>query len=49
MTRQRLRVSLSVATIRRPLKRHGGSWQTPARGAFALPRDAMTVSVGPFG
>ncbi|WP_443067331.1 IS630 family transposase [Streptomyces sp. NBC_01426] len=41
--RRRLRVSLSVATVWRLLKRHGWSWQAPARRA--LERDEHTVEV----
>ncbi|MEU5637281.1 winged helix-turn-helix domain-containing protein [Streptomyces rishiriensis] len=33
--RRRLRVSLSVATVWRLLKRHGWSWQAPARRALS--------------
>ncbi|MFB7501562.1 winged helix-turn-helix domain-containing protein [Streptomyces sp. NPDC056161] len=39
--RRRLRLSLSVATVWRLLKRHGWSWQTPARRA--LERDEHAV------
>ncbi|WP_371794087.1 winged helix-turn-helix domain-containing protein [Streptomyces sp. NBC_01718] len=41
--RRRLRVSLSVATVWRLLKRHGWSWQTPARRA--LERDEHAVEL----
>ncbi|MFJ5811610.1 winged helix-turn-helix domain-containing protein [Streptomyces sp. NPDC093093] len=41
--RRRLRVSLSVATVWRLLKRHGWSWQAPARRA--LERDEHTVEL----
>ncbi|MFI5775386.1 winged helix-turn-helix domain-containing protein [Streptomyces sp. NPDC051658] len=39
--RRRLRVRLSVATVWRLLKRHGWSWQAPARRA--LERDEHAV------
>ncbi|MEU6339176.1 winged helix-turn-helix domain-containing protein [Streptomyces cellulosae] len=42
--RRRLRVSLSVATVWRLLKRHGWSWQAPARRA--LERDSLRWSCG---
>lgn len=41
--RRRLRVSLSVATVWRMLKRHGWSWQAPARRA--LERDEHAVEL----
>ncbi len=41
--RRRLRVSLSVATVWRLLKRHGWSWQAPARRA--LERDEHAVEL----
>ncbi|MBB4986706.1 putative transposase [Streptomyces sp. SFB5A] len=41
--RRRLRVSVSVATVWRLLKRHGWSWQTPARRA--LERDEHAVEL----
>ncbi|MGW7031473.1 helix-turn-helix domain-containing protein [Streptomyces xanthophaeus] len=34
MIRHRLRLTLSVATVWRPLKRHGWSWQAPSRRAL---------------
>ncbi|MFJ5774695.1 winged helix-turn-helix domain-containing protein [Streptomyces sp. NPDC093094] len=43
MIRRRLRVSLSVATVWRLLKRHGWSWQAPARRA--LERDEHAVEL----
>ncbi|MFC9407286.1 winged helix-turn-helix domain-containing protein [[Kitasatospora] papulosa] len=41
--RQRLRVTRSVATVWRLLKRHGWSWQAPARRA--LERDEHAVEL----
>ncbi|MFK0239157.1 winged helix-turn-helix domain-containing protein [Streptomyces vinaceus] len=41
LSRRRLRVSLSVTTVWRLLKRHGWSWQAPARRA--LKRDEHAV------
>lgn len=41
--RRRLRVTLSVATVWRLLKRHGWSWQAPARRA--LERDEHAVEL----
>ncbi|MFF4249511.1 winged helix-turn-helix domain-containing protein [Streptomyces sp. NPDC001822] len=41
--RRRLRVGLSVATVWRLLKRHGWSWQAPAR--TALERDEHAVEL----
>ncbi|MEU9304743.1 winged helix-turn-helix domain-containing protein [Streptomyces sp. NPDC048269] len=41
--RRRLRVSLSVATVWRLLKRHGWSWQAPSRRA--LERDEHAVEL----
>ncbi|MFE6849119.1 winged helix-turn-helix domain-containing protein [Streptomyces sp. NPDC057686] len=43
LIRRRLRVSLSVATVWRLLKRHGWSWQAPARRA--LERDEQAVEL----
>ncbi|MFD3557864.1 winged helix-turn-helix domain-containing protein [Streptomyces goshikiensis] len=43
LIRQRLRVSLSVATVWSLLKRHGWSWQAPARRA--LERDEHAVEL----
>ncbi|MFF9010532.1 winged helix-turn-helix domain-containing protein [Streptomyces goshikiensis] len=43
MIRRRLRLRLSVATVWRVLKRHGGSWQAPARRA--LERDEHAVEL----
>ncbi|MDA5286550.1 winged helix-turn-helix domain-containing protein [Streptomyces sp. Isolate_45] len=43
LIRGRLRVSLSVATVWRLLKRHGWSWQAPARRA--LERDEQAVEL----
>ncbi|MEV6655421.1 winged helix-turn-helix domain-containing protein [Streptomyces sp. NPDC051219] len=43
MIRRRLRVSLSVPTVWRLLKRHGWSWQAPARRA--LERDEHAVEL----
>ncbi|MCY0931301.1 winged helix-turn-helix domain-containing protein [Streptomyces sp. H27-H1] len=41
--RRRLRLTLSVATVWRLLKRHGWSWQAPARRA--LERDEQAVEL----
>ncbi|MEU3317443.1 winged helix-turn-helix domain-containing protein, partial [Streptomyces sp. NPDC006662] len=41
--RRRLRLTLSVATVWRLLKRHGWSWQAPARRA--LERDEHAVEL----
>ncbi|MFE5833712.1 winged helix-turn-helix domain-containing protein [Streptomyces sp. NPDC056508] len=41
--RRRLRLTLSVATVRRLLKRDGWSWQAPARRA--LERDEHAVEL----
>ncbi|MER8160266.1 winged helix-turn-helix domain-containing protein [Streptomyces sp. NPDC094472] len=43
VVRRRLRLSLSVATVWRLLKRHGWSWQAPARRA--LERDEHAVEL----
>lgn len=43
LIRRRLRVSLSVPTVWRLLKRHGWSWQAPARRA--LERDEHAVEL----
>ncbi|WP_256331988.1 winged helix-turn-helix domain-containing protein [Streptomyces sp. 2314.4] len=43
MIGRRLRLSLSVATVWRLLKRHGWSWQAPARRA--LERDEQAVEL----
>ena len=43
MIRRRLRLSLSMATVWRLLKRHGWSWQAPARRA--LERDEHAVEL----
>ncbi|MFB6578521.1 winged helix-turn-helix domain-containing protein [Streptomyces sp. NPDC056402] len=43
LIRRHLRVSLSVATVWRLLKRHGWSWQAPARRA--LERDEHAVEL----
>ncbi|MEU3862308.1 winged helix-turn-helix domain-containing protein [Streptomyces sp. NPDC028722] len=43
MIRRRLRLSLSVATVWRLMKRHGWSWQAPARRA--LERDEYAVEL----
>ncbi|WP_442807181.1 IS630 family transposase [Streptomyces sp. NBC_01294] len=44
--RRRLRVSLSVATVWRLLKRHGWSWQAPARRALERDEHAVEVEEG---
>ncbi|WP_442802647.1 IS630 family transposase [Streptomyces sp. CB01635] len=44
--RRRLRVSLSVATVWRMLKRHGWSWQAPARRALERDEHAVEVEEG---
>ncbi|WST90365.1 winged helix-turn-helix domain-containing protein [Streptomyces anulatus] len=43
MIRRRLRLSLSVATVWRLLRRHGWSWQAPA--SRALERDEHAVEL----
>ncbi|WP_442817461.1 IS630 family transposase [Streptomyces sp. NBC_01296] len=46
LIRRRLRVSLSVATVWRLLKRHGWSWQAPARRALERDEHAVEVEEG---
>ncbi|MFB7868141.1 winged helix-turn-helix domain-containing protein [Streptomyces sp. NPDC056069] len=41
--RRRLRVSLSLAAVWRLLKRHGWSWQAPARRALARDEHAVEL------
>ncbi|MER6321695.1 winged helix-turn-helix domain-containing protein [Streptomyces coelicoflavus] len=43
MIRRRLRLSLSLATVWRPLKRHGWSWQAPARRALEHDEHAVEL------
>lgn len=43
VVRRRLRLSLSVATVWRLLKRHGWSWQPPARRAFERDEHAVEL------
>ncbi|WP_405454391.1 winged helix-turn-helix domain-containing protein [Streptomyces achromogenes] len=43
MIRRRLHLALSVATVWRLLKRHGWSWQAPARRALERDRHAVEL------